>query len=268
MMKKIIAILFCVLMLVACTSQQNKNEEALINNIKALENKTEVVLNNITPFEWDVVYSFTPYTTKEMIQEAIGFEANVGETVNECMPHLVFVKDKEIVCEILGYTSNLGIDVDTFSNSISADDNAVFKVKINDDIISLSEKTTDLTEDEIWKVIENKEWSTLEGAWSLGYGIYFYTENNTKYAFTMTYGSGLPVIGSYRSEARIKGNMIYFDFPKYLTEEQEISDESIGIVLEYKENILKFGDIKLKFDPGNPTFSYDYWVKMNKKEKN
>ncbi len=264
MMKKIIVLFFCILMLVACTSQQNENEKAFINNVKALKNETEVTLNDITPFEWDTVYSFGPYTSKEEVQETIGFKANVGETVSEGMPHLVFVKDKEVVCEIIGYPSNLGIDIKSFSSSINAKDNIVFKVKNSSDIICLSEKITDLTEEEIWSTIENKEWSTYECGF-VGCGIYFYTENDTKYALSMGYGSGVAVVGTYKSEVKLEDNMVYLDFPAYLTGGQGISDEVIEIVLVYKDNILYFGDIKFEFDPENPTSSYDKWMEMKEK---
>ncbi len=244
-MKKIIILLICILMLVSCTSQQDENEKAFINNIKALKNETEITLNDITPFEWDIVYSFDKYTSKEEVQETIGFKANVGETVSEGMPHLVFVKDNEVVCEIIGYSNNLGVDLNIFSSSINASDNIVFKVKNTSDIVCLSEKTIDLTQKEIWSTIENKEWSTFECGWNCGYGIYFYTENDTKYALCKTYGSGLPVVNTYKSEVKLKDNMIYLDFPVHLIEGTNISDEVIEIVLVYKDNILYFGDIKL-----------------------
>lgn len=106
-------------------------------------------------------------------------------------------------------------------------------------------KTTDLTQKEIWSIIENNEWSTFECGWNCGYGIYFYTENDTKYALSKTYGSGLPVVNTYKSEVKLKDNMIYLDFPVHLIEGTNISDEVIEIVLVYKDNILYFGDIKL-----------------------
>ena len=260
-MKRILILLFCTMIFISCTSQRSENKKALINNIKALENKTEVELNNITPFEWDIVYSFGPYTTKEEVQETIGFKGNVGETVNEGMPHLVFVKDKEIVCEIIGYPSNLGIDINTFSSSINAEDNVVFKVKNETGFVYLSEKTVNLTEDRIWNTIKEREWSTLEDGFA-GYGIYFYEKNNIKYALSMIYGSGIPVIHTYKSEVIIKDNTVFFDFPNYLVFTKSAEKEPIRIGLLYKDDILYFGSKKLeKIFKYNPEYNhYDEFI--------
>ncbi|MCG8482409.1 MAG: hypothetical protein MJA31_03795 [Clostridia bacterium] len=261
-MKKIIVLVICLLMLVLWISQQNKNEEGFINNVKSLENGAEVMLKEVAPFEWDMAYSFYPYTSKEEIQETIGFKANISETVSEGMPHLIFVKDKKVVCEIIGYPSNLGINIDYFSNGINVNDNIVFKAEKNTDFVCLSEKTTDLTEDEIWNMINEKEWRTLEGSWSLGYGIYFYTENDTKYALSMTYGSGLPVMSTYQSEAKVHNNKIYMDIPNHLLNgNMSTKEEVTGITLTYKDYGLYFGNTRLEYHPG---FShYDEWVKYN-----
>ncbi len=257
-MKKVTVVVACLFLLVACTSQQDKNEKAFIDNIKAIDNNAEVSLNDITPFEWDMVYSFAPYTSKEKVQETIGFKANVSETVNEGMPHLVFVENKEVVCEIIGYPSNIGMTIHTLSNSISVNDNVVFKVENISDIVCLSEKTTDLTEEEIWSAIENKEWSTYEEGFA-GYGIYFYKENDMKYAFSMAYGSGLAVISAYKSEVRIKDNMVYFDFPTEL-KGGNMGVREIGII--FKDENLYIGDKKLEYDLENPAFHYKEWLKF------
>lgn len=165
-----------------------------------------------------------------------------------------------MVCEISGYFSNLGISINFFnSSSIKANDNVVFKVRNEDDIVYLSEKTTDLTEEEIWSTIENKEWVTFEGGFA-GYGIYFYIENDIKYALTMTFGSGVPVVDTYKSEVRLKDNRVNFDFPTEL-HGGNMGPRQIGII--YKDNTLYIGNEKLESNPENPTFFYDEWLKMN-----
>jgi len=256
-LKKIILIFVCALILVSCTSQQTDNTNALITNIKALENKTEVMLKDITPFEWETVYSFGPYTSKEEIQKIIGFKADVGETVNEGMPHLIFVKDQEVVCELLGYPSNLGISINTFSNEIKAEDNLFFKVNNEEKIVYLTEITTDLTEDEIWKIIENREWTTGM------YGIYFYKENNIKYSLVMIYGSGLPVIDTLKSEIMIVENMIFLDFPNHkVNDDNSVSKEVARIALQYKDDVLYFGETKLEeiFEYNSEYNHYDEYI--------
>ncbi|MEC0202769.1 hypothetical protein P4H39_09030 [Paenibacillus lautus] len=67
---------------------------------------------------------------------------------------------------------------------------------------------------EIWRAIENREWEAR------GTGVYFYEENNQKYGLYMIYGSGLPVISSYKSKVRIIND---FEI------EMEIPDHSINL---------------------------------------
>ncbi|TCO68091.1 hypothetical protein [Marinisporobacter balticus] len=260
-MKRMIVLMMCVLILVACTSQRSTNEKKFTDTIKELRDETEIGLKDITPFEWDTVYSFAPYTSKKMVQEIIGFKAKVSETVSEGMPHFVFVKDKEVVCEIIGYPSNLGININTFRSSINSEDNVVFKVRKETDIVYLIEKTTKLTEDEIWNTIKKREWSTLEDGFA-GYGIYFYEKNDTKYALSMIYGSGLPVIHTYKSEVIIKDNIISFDFPNDLIVKGE-EKEPVRIGLIYKDDILYFGSKNLKeIYKYNPEYNhYDEFIK-------
>ena len=57
-----------------------------------------ITLEEIVPFEWDEVYTFDPYTSREEIAETIGFDSpEIKETVSEFMTQLIFVKDDKIV---------------------------------------------------------------------------------------------------------------------------------------------------------------------------
>lgn len=61
-----------------------------------------------TPFEWDFIYSFAPYSSKKMIYDIIGYKwDNIRETVNEGMEQTVFVKDGKVVCYLYGYPEYL-----------------------------------------------------------------------------------------------------------------------------------------------------------------
>ena len=78
-----------------------------------VEDGTEVRFSDITPFEWDRVYTFDPYVSREEIEKTLGIEnRRIKETVNEGMEQLIFVKDKELVCSITDYSSSLGWYVD------------------------------------------------------------------------------------------------------------------------------------------------------------
>lgn len=63
-----------------------------------------------TLFDWDVVYTFRPYVSKDRVYEVVGYKwDNISETVSENMNQIVFLKDSEVVCYIFGYPDNTGI---------------------------------------------------------------------------------------------------------------------------------------------------------------
>ena len=102
--------------------------------------KPPVTLNEIVPFEWDIVYTFAPYTSRSEIEEIIGFKSNaIQETVSEGMVQLLFVKDNAACGSICGYSENLGYSVH-FSDKVKLTDNKQFDVDIQDDIVYLTEK--------------------------------------------------------------------------------------------------------------------------------
>lgn len=64
-----------------------------------------------TPFDWDVMYSFRPYISKERVYEVVGYKwDNISETVNENMNQIVFLKDNEVICYLYGYPNNTGLE--------------------------------------------------------------------------------------------------------------------------------------------------------------
>lgn len=70
-------------------------------------------LSQWTPFEWDTLYSFAPYTPKDKIYEVIGYKwDNITETVDEGMNQIVFMKDGEVICYLYGYPENIKISFD------------------------------------------------------------------------------------------------------------------------------------------------------------
>lgn len=91
-------------------------------------------------------------------------------------------------------------------------------------------------ENEIWTAIENREWEAR------GTGVYFYEENNQKYGLYMIYGSGLPVISSYKSKVRIINDVEI---------EMEIPDHSINLQStdqQVQVSRLKWNQGKLTMD--------------------
>lgn len=123
-------------------------------NAKLLKNKIlsevtageQVKLSEFTPFEWDTVYAFDPYVSKETIYETIGYKWDrISETVSEGMNQIVFVKDGKVVCYIYGYPENnkFGISFassDTIPHAavLYAADHAVFDVEEREEVVYLT----------------------------------------------------------------------------------------------------------------------------------
>lgn len=92
-----------------------------------------------TPFEWDVLYSFTPYTTKDSIYKVVGYKwVNISETVNENMNQIVFIKDGKVVCYLYGYpeTTNFSYNFGKYEGEyikLSSQKKLSFDIKIGED---------------------------------------------------------------------------------------------------------------------------------------
>ena len=114
------------------------NNQKLGNAIKSI-NTQSIQINDIVPFEWDTLYTFTPYTSKEEIAQIIGFKSNEikENNINEGMVHLLFVKGNKVVASILGYGRNLGYRID-FPNKVEYKENAQFNVTNVEDVITLA----------------------------------------------------------------------------------------------------------------------------------
>ena len=91
----------------------DKNNDAF-RSVVLLIDKKEVTLNELTPFDWDVMYTFSPYTPVEKMQEIMGVKSNrdISETVNEGMNQFFFVNGDKIVSSIYGYSENIGFYFD------------------------------------------------------------------------------------------------------------------------------------------------------------
>ena len=124
------------------------NEELLKDEVLSVEESIETVnLLDITPFEWDIVYSFDPYTPKDTIYETVGYKWDrVSETVNEGMNQIVFLNEEKVVCYLYGYPQNNGYGIfftsenetSATSSVLSIKDDLVFDVIRSEDVVILS----------------------------------------------------------------------------------------------------------------------------------
>ncbi|MEG1945436.1 MAG: hypothetical protein RR058_08450 [Oscillospiraceae bacterium] len=118
------------------------NNQKLANAIRSVDTQT-VYLNNIVPFEWDKLYALKAYSSKEEIEDMIGFKsADIKENnINESMVHLLFVKGSKVVASVLGYDSNLGYTMnfaDKDGRQITFEENPLFEVTSAEDIVRLT----------------------------------------------------------------------------------------------------------------------------------
>lgn len=151
--KKLIIIAICVLLVIVGIKLLKKDiwdENATLLREKVLsidETSEMVILSDITPFEWDTVYRFTPYMSKEKIYETVGYRWDyISETVDEAMDQIVFMKDGKVVCYVYGYPSNKGYGVSfdgkehiNGASVLKLEDDLNFKVTRSDGVVYLKQ---------------------------------------------------------------------------------------------------------------------------------
>ncbi|MDE6253900.1 MAG: hypothetical protein K2M78_14915 [Lachnospiraceae bacterium] len=115
----ILSLLYC-----ACSSE-NKEEEELKNNLKMQNDTQEIMLEELTDFNWEKVYFISPYMSKEKIEEAIGFESKdiVDNISDESVLYVLFTSENQVICQIYGKAETLGFDFElgTYDDYIKLD---------------------------------------------------------------------------------------------------------------------------------------------------
>ncbi len=102
------------------------------------ENQKTVTLDTIIPFDWDMIYTFPPYTTKEEIEKTIGLYSDaIQETISENMIQLIFINNATITAYVCGYTEDLGYQI-IFDDMILFGDDITFSVTKTNGIIALT----------------------------------------------------------------------------------------------------------------------------------
>lgn len=115
-----------------------KNRNDLGKSIKSIDSE-QVTINDIVPFEWDKVYTFQPYTSKQTMEDIIGVSSrHITETVSEGMVQLIFVKDESVVCTVNGNAYNLGYNISFLQSDedyaeITYEEDAKFLVEQNEE---------------------------------------------------------------------------------------------------------------------------------------
>lgn len=121
-------VIFCMvillLMLCAC-SNEDKAEKKLKNNLKTQSDTQEIMLEELTDFNWEKVYFISPYMSKEKIEEAIGIKSEdiVDNMSDESVLYVLFTSENQVMCQINGRTETLGFDFElgTYDDYIKLD---------------------------------------------------------------------------------------------------------------------------------------------------
>lgn len=104
------------------------HNRALKEAVTSISGRETVTLNEIVPFDWDVVYTFDPYASREEIEKTIGCKSrSIRESVSEGMVQLVFVKGNAVTASVCGYPGNLGYSI-VFNGQIARGDEVSFAV--------------------------------------------------------------------------------------------------------------------------------------------
>jgi hypothetical protein len=111
---KVIFIIVIIIFLSGCTIKTvenkaeqeiiSKNENILRKNILEKCNEYRTLdLIELATFEWDKVYFFKPYASKEDVYKKVGYKwDNISEVSSEDMMQIVFMNNAKVVCYIFG----------------------------------------------------------------------------------------------------------------------------------------------------------------------
>lgn len=147
-MTKKLAFLWGILCLLCCACGKGDDlpEENLIRQLKNPGNVSGITLQEMTDFDWDSMYYFTPYTDKEAAEKAIGFSSDdiLDNLSSDDSVYALFVKDREVVCQMQGLPENLGFQFDfgEIDSYIKLDQKTTinFTVKKDDKIVTYKKK--------------------------------------------------------------------------------------------------------------------------------
>lgn len=118
--------------------EDNPYKQQVIESIgyMELENGVEVEmsLKELTPFEWEKVYFFKPYTSRESIKEVVGCKIkDYYYSVSDSDSQIYFVNDGKVVCSLAGNYETLQFRVDYNFDDIS------YQLEAEDDITIMNE---------------------------------------------------------------------------------------------------------------------------------
>lgn len=102
----------------------------------------DVILEEIVPFEWELLYSFDPYVTVEEMEKMTGFSSTYfREASSESMTQYYFVKENQVVCAVVGYFEQVGFQIIFEESVLRYGERAEFSVEKGESgLVLLKEK--------------------------------------------------------------------------------------------------------------------------------
>lgn len=128
-------IIFCARFFSGCNVNTRALEKALTEEIKEGMDNAEGKVSDIIKLDYDKLFVFGPYQSKEGMVEQLGFTSGMlRESVDETMLNYVFVKGKKIVAYFYGYPSELGYCINLVSGEYSKEqiDNMQYEMEVRD----------------------------------------------------------------------------------------------------------------------------------------
>ena len=104
-----LVVVISILVFMRWNSELNKNNRYLTVKLLNSDSDTSGTAGELFDFDYDKLYVFEPYQSKDEMEKQIGFKSRVlQETVSENMINILFVKDDSPVAYLYGYGSNNG----------------------------------------------------------------------------------------------------------------------------------------------------------------
>ncbi len=108
-----IIIVISIFLLIVWNSGVNKNTRYLENKLSDPASQGSGLVKDLFNIEYDKVYIFEPYQSKEKMEAQIGFKSYIlKETVSEGMMNILFTKKDSPVAYLYGYPSNVGYNIE------------------------------------------------------------------------------------------------------------------------------------------------------------
>lgn len=126
-----LVVVISIVVFVRRNSKLNKNNRYLTDKLLNSVSDTSGTVGELFDFDYEKLYVFEPYQSKDEMEKQIGFKSRVlQEIVSENMINMLFVKDDAPVAYLYGYGSNNGyyIEIPTGNYSKSELQNARYKV--------------------------------------------------------------------------------------------------------------------------------------------